>query len=105
MHDKSYAKLQKQCSAINAPAGSLIMWDNKLPHSTCEQLIGFDSREVIFMSYIPNVPLNIKYSEEQTKNFLLNIQPPSYIDSNCTKVDRDYDISILTEFQRQILKL
>ena len=105
MGDKSYTKLQKSCHAIDAPAGSLILWDNRLPHSTCQQLEGFDSREVIYMSYIPNVPLNIQYTQEQTENFIKNIPPPAYNNSNNKIVDRNYDINILTDFQKKILKL
>lgn len=56
MHDKSFFSLQKKCEAINIPAGSLVVWDNRLPHATCEKLSRFDSREVIYMSYIPNIP-------------------------------------------------
>jgi len=103
MHGKSYSKLQKQCRAINVKAGSLVMWDNRLPHATCDKLTGLDTREVIYMSYIPNVPLNMVYKKKQTVNFTNNIQPPSYSDGK--SVDKDYDNSLLTDFQKSIMDL
>lgn len=103
MHDKSHLKLQKICEAINVPAGSLVLWDNRLPHATCEKLCGFDSREVVYLSYIPNVPLNIKYFNDQKENFIKNIQPPSYLKDINKKVDRNYEINELNDWQKKIL--
>lgn len=103
MHSKSYAKLENQLETINVPAGSLVVWDNRLPHATCSKLKGYDSREVIYLSYIPNVPLNIKYGLEQKENFKSNIQPPSYLSEPKIKIDRDYSIGDLTDFQKKFL--
>ena len=102
---KSYASLQKLCEPIDIPAGSMVLWDNRLPHATCEKLSGFDTREVIYMSYIPNVPLNIKYVQEQANNLKKNIQPPSYLKLPVIQVDRDYSIDELNEFQLEKLLL
>jgi hypothetical protein len=103
MHSKSYTKIQNQLETLNISAGSLVLWDNRLPHATCQKLKGYDSREVIYLSYIPNVPLNIKYSQEQKANFKANIQPPSYLTEPNLFVDRDYPIEDLTEFQKKFL--
>ena len=80
------------------------MWDNRLPHATCNKLTGFDSREVIYMSYIPNVTLNMNYTTQQTEHFLSNIQPPAYVDGH-TVTDKDYNNDALTPFQREILHI
>lgn len=103
MHSKSYTKLQNQLETPNIPAGSLVLWNNRLPHATCSKLKGYDSREVIYLSYIPNVPLNIKYAQEQKENFKANKQPPSYLTDPKLKVDRDYLINDLTDFQKKFL--
>jgi len=95
---KSYINLQNKLENIDVPAGALVLWDNRLPHSTCEKLEGYDTREVIYISYIPNVPLNIKYVKEQAEHLKKNIQPPSYYKSN-DLMDRDYEINELNEFQ------
>lgn len=104
LHSKSYTKLQNQLETLNVPAGSLVLWDNRLPHATCSKLKGYDSREVIYLSYIPNVPLNIKYAQEQKENFKSNLPPPSYLSNQYNYVDRDYPIDDLTEFQKKYLE-
>ena len=103
MHSKSYTKLQNQLETLIVPVGSLVLWNNCLPHSTCSKLKGYDSREVIYLSYIPNVSLNIKYAQEQKENFKANIQPPSYLTESKLFVDRDYPIDDLTMFQKKFL--
>jgi ectoine hydroxylase-related dioxygenase (phytanoyl-CoA dioxygenase family) len=103
MHSKSYAKVQQQLETLSVPAGSLVLWDNRLPHATCQQLKGSDSREVIYLSYIPNVPLNVQYSQEQKVNFAANIPPPSYVTKPPQLSDRDYSLDKLTEFQKRFL--
>ena len=105
MGGKSYEKLQRRCRAIVIHAGSFVMWDNRLPHSTCSKLTNFDSREVIYMSYIPNVPLNVSYNKQQMENFLHNKKPPAYIGSDNSTIDRNYDINKLTDIQKKILNI
>jgi hypothetical protein len=60
MHSKSYVSLQKRVQPLNVPKGSVVYWDNRLPHQTCAKLTSFDSREVVYFSYLPNVPINAK---------------------------------------------
>ena len=105
MHGKSHSVTQSQLVTVPAPAGSLVIWNNNLPHATCEKLESHDTREVIYLSYLPsNIPTNIKYWKEQVHNFVANIPPPSYNDNNM-KVDRDYELDELNEFQKQMLGL
>lgn len=101
LHDKSHTKLQSELQQIDAPAGSLVIWSNSLPHATCQKLTSFDSREVLYLSYLPNIEINKKYWREQSVNFLNNLAPPSYNDGN--PVDRDYDVNDLNEFQRKMM--
>lgn len=105
MHSKSYIGIQNKCVAIDVPAGSLVLWDNRIPHATCDKLSGYDTREVIYLSYIPNVPLNIKYIKSQSENLIKNIQPPSYLKDETLNVDRNYDVKELSNFQRKMLSL
>lgn len=103
MHSKSHTKIQKQCEALIVPAGSMVLWDNRLPHATCSKLSGNDSREVIYLSYIPNIPLNILYCQKQAKNFVINMPPPSYSDN--IRTDRTYDIDQLSVREQKMLLL
>ncbi len=104
MHSKSYIQLQNKLVTPDVPAGSLVLWDNRLPHATCDNLSGADTREVIYLSWIPNVPLNIAYVKAQAENFKKNIQPPSYLKNPLLQTDRNYDPACeLTDFQRSVL--
>lgn len=81
MGSKKYYLLLKDCQPIDVKAGSLICFDNRLAHMTCDFLSGFDTREVIYMSFIPNIELNKKYCVEQMKHIEKNIYPPMSFDS------------------------
>jgi hypothetical protein len=113
MNGKEHTKAQNELVHIDAPAGSLVIWHNNLPHATCDKLISYDSREVLYLTYLPNEPMNIKYWKEQAKNFISNIPPPSYYDTkqlqhtssgkNTSKCDRNYEIKELSQFQLKLL--
>jgi ectoine hydroxylase-related dioxygenase (phytanoyl-CoA dioxygenase family) len=103
MNGKEHTNLHNNLEPVIAPAGSLVIWHNDIPHATCENLISYDTREVIYLSYLPtNYKQNINYWKLQANNFIQNIPPPSYNESN-NIVDRDYDINILTEFQKKLI--
>lgn len=105
MHGKEHLSAQNRLETIIAPAGSLIIWHNNLPHATCEKLVSHDTREVIYLTYLQNnLKVNMDYWKAQAKNFISNIPPPSYNDEN-NQIDRDYDIDELTAFQQQLLGL
>ena len=94
MSSQIYSKLFNQIKTINMPKGSIVFWDNRLPHQTCNALENIDSREVIYFSYIPNVQMNKLYFNKQYQNILDNIPPPSYVKNNET-VDRNWNINKL----------
>ena len=87
MNHQNHTKLQKLCQPVSIyiPAGSLVLWDNRLPHSTCNDLISDDTREVVYTGFLPNIPLNIKYATKQWDLYNKKL-PPSYL-SSC---DSDY---------------
>jgi len=94
MTSPRFSKLENQIKTINMSKGSVVFWDNRLPHKTCSELCSNDSREVIYFSYMPNVSMNKKYFEQQYQNILDNIAPPSYVKSN-DKVDRNWSLDKL----------
>lgn len=63
---------------VSVPAGSVIFWDNQLPHATCERLTTADSREVVFFSYVPDVPLNRHYFKQQLACMAMEMVPPCF---------------------------
>ena len=86
MNGKKHFNLTKQCRAINAPRGSLICWDNRIPHATCQKLTSKDTKEVVYTGFLPDVKLNRKYIKKQQENLQKNIPPPGYITNNKKKV-------------------
>lgn len=63
---------------LNIPAGSVVYWDNHLPHATCRKLTSRDSREVFLFSYIPDIPLNRDYYKRQQEHKAAGLQPPAF---------------------------
>lgn len=102
MHGKSYTKLQEKLETLDVPAGTLVLWDNRLPHATCTKLSGFDTREVVYLSYLPNVPLNVEYARCQAEAYVLNQPPPAY--NTGTKLLLSVDRP-LTPYQKQELRV
>lgn len=106
MNSKAHEAVKKELQPIYAPAGSLVCWDNRLPHATCDFLNGDDTREVIYMTFIPNVKLNMEYHKKQLLHLSKNIYPPYYCDDPSIKCNRDWDFpKDLNEEQRKILKI
>lgn len=102
MHGKSYAAVEKQLQPIDAPAGSLVCWDNRLPHATADHLVSHDTREVVFTGWLPKTGLNMNYMQSQLKNIELNLAPPAYKQDDIP-VDRDWKWTDLTPLQRKLL--
>jgi len=103
LNSKSHAKLEKRCQPVNVRRGSIVCWDNRLPHATAQKLTSLDTREVVYIGYLPDVNLNVKYIKDQLQHIKQNIAPPAYYDDPTEHVDRDWDESELTPLQRHLL--
>lgn len=95
----SHISLGKKLEPIMAPRGSLVCWDNRLPHATCSKLAGYDTREVVYVGWLPNIELNKKYAKQQLINIKTNNPPESYL------ADKDWCNEDLTEAQWKMLGL
>lgn len=60
MHDKTHDKVRSRLETISVPAGAVVLWDNRLPHATCELFESDDSREVLYFAYLPDVLRSVK---------------------------------------------
>jgi hypothetical protein len=78
MGDHAYDRLRKSLVTVQAPKGSLVCWDNRLPHATCARLEGADSREVVFVGFLPDITINRQYVEKQCQCLLRGLSPPAY---------------------------
>ena len=70
-------------------------------------LSGSDTREVVYMSYLPDIPINRNYATQQMEHFLQNIPPPAYCDWKAGIVvgDRDYEVNSLSSREKKLLML
>jgi len=105
LNSKSHALLAKNLCPIDAPKGSLVCWDNRLPHATCQLLDGYDTREVIYVGWLPNIELNKKYCAQQLENIRLNRPPPAYIDDDKQNSDKNWSENELTDKQKKMLAI
>ena len=103
MGDHAYDRLRKSLVTVQAPKGSLVCWDNRLPHATCSHLNSPDSREVVFVGFLPDVKLNRDYVARQRINLLASLSPPAY-DSVPVRAP-DFAPTELSAEQRQLLGL
>jgi hypothetical protein len=100
---KEHTLLQKTCQPVYAPAGSLVCWDNRLPHSTCDTLNSFDTREVVYLALIPNTKINKTAVLRQHKAIIRNETPPHFAKHGVDECDRDWDIDELDNRQKELL--
>eukprot|EP00050_Salpingoeca_kvevrii_P010587 m.9232 g.9232 ORF g.9232 m.9232 type:complete len:296 (+) comp2951_c0_seq1:190-1077(+) len=106
MHGKSHAALAKQLQAVQAPAGALVLWDNRLPHDTCDRRDGPDSREAVFTGYLPDVALNRRYAAAQWDALCRNAAPPALTNLRARAFDLDWNPQTdLTPEQQRILRI
>jgi len=82
LNSKVHTALEKKLEFVYAPLGSVVYFDNRLAHATCDVHIGSggiaDTREVIYFSYVPDTTLNREYCNIQTINIKQNLQPPMF---------------------------
>ncbi len=105
LNSTSHTALQRRCRPVIAPAGSIVFWDNRLPHATADRLSGADTREVIYTGFLPRVKLNQEYGKRQFEAIKHNRPPPAYEESlgSAEVSDRDYALDILTTEQLGLL--
>lgn len=102
MGGKSYAKLQRQLENVYAPRGSMVLWDYRLPHATSDRLDGGDSREVVYLGFLPSVDINEKLVAKQRKDIEKNVYP-QHGPQGLPRADRDWEVSDLSETEKRLL--
>jgi hypothetical protein len=70
--------LVRRLKPVLAPAGSVVVWDNRLPHATAPHHVGRDSREAVFLTYLPAIPRNRNYADRQLNNYRIGQLPPDF---------------------------
>ncbi|DAZ98396.1 TPA: hypothetical protein N0F65_000110 [Lagenidium giganteum] len=67
---------------INCTAGSVIFFDWRLPHANSYKHVGSTPREVIYSGFLPRVPMNQRYAEEQLRRYSLRLLPTDHWQKN-----------------------
>ena len=60
---------------VPVPAGAAVFWDQRLPHGNARFQFKNTPRMVLYGSWLPAVPVNEKYNEEQERRKALGIPP------------------------------
>ena len=85
------------------PKGSLVLWDNRLPHATQDKLAGQDTREVVYCAFLPSVDLNRSYCAKQLALLKANRPPTFAPDAKQQKADLDFDLATLQPREAALL--
>lgn len=59
------AEIMKRIRHVPVPAGAVVFWDTRLPHSNAYRHDGDEPRAVVYCSFLPNIPLNQRYAQYQ----------------------------------------
>lgn len=106
LHPTKHTTVCQDCQPIDAPAGSFVLWDNRIPHATDQICNLFDTREVMYTSFLPaGIPCNDNYAKDQRKALERNRKPVAYAETGRRDepADRDWGLEQLTMFQKGLL--
>lgn len=96
---KDNHELISKLNNINLKAGSLVLWDFRLPHKTNKNFISDDTREVIYLSYLPDTKLNYQYAKDQWNNYCNNTIPPDFINYKFTD---NKTLNLITDYDKNL---
>merc|ERR1711976_665564 len=60
----------KRVEHIPVPAGSAVLWDNRIPHANAYKNMSDQTRIVIYCSFLPDVGINREYAKKQLDDYL-----------------------------------
>ncbi|KUF78939.1 hypothetical protein AM587_10001368 [Phytophthora nicotianae] len=63
---------------IGCEAGSVILFDWRLPHANSYKHVGTIPREVIYTGFIPDIPINRSYVQEQLRRYKARLLPADH---------------------------
>ncbi len=66
---KEDENVMKLVQHIPVRAGSVVFWDNRIPHANAYRNESEVSRAVVYCSFLPDVPLNRRYAEKQLEDY------------------------------------
>ena len=100
LSENAHPEIHADKRMVVQPAGSLCIWDNRLPHYVTSQLTGSDTREIMFTTFLPAVDVNRRYVQQQLTNMYQNKPPPDFSANETLDYDENHQ---LTALQRKLL--
>eukprot|EP00977_Amphora_coffeiformis_P018602 scaffold6596_cov161-Amphora_coffeaeformis.AAC.19 len=82
------AAVMQRVQHIPVRAGSVVFWDNRLPHANAYRHTGAIPRVVVYASFLPNIPLNRAYAVRQWQQWLQGRTPNDQWISNTAENDK-----------------
>jgi hypothetical protein len=72
---KEDSEIISQFSHVPCSAGDLVLWDNRIPHSNSRENNSVVAREVVYLGFLPEIPLNRAYAETQLERLARGLPP------------------------------
>ena len=103
--DKSNdASVLRRVEHIPLRKGDLLFWDNRLPHANAFKNLKGTSREVIYVSFLPDVEVNRKFALEQLRRFALSERPSDmWVEGESRVVENAMKVDDLNELGRKLM--
>jgi len=87
--------------------GDAVIWDWRLAHRITEDHPGSDTREVVYTSFFPDIPLNRNFVAHQLEAMKSGAYPPEFMrEGNKGEIVPGWDTQVLrnlTEWEEKIL--
>ncbi|OQR95102.1 phytanoyl- dioxygenase superfamily protein [Achlya hypogyna] len=93
---------------VPAPAGSVIMFDWRIPHANSYRHVGSIPREVIYTGFLPRVPINQAYAQEQLRRYEARLLPADHWQKSNTgpgKVDERFSPHEFSPLGRRLMAM
>lgn len=89
------ADILARFEAIPCRRGSLVLWDNRIPHANARRNLSSATRQVVYIGMLPAVAINKKYAERQLQRMREGLLPNDQWHSSKQAATCDYEFSAL----------
>jgi Protein of unknown function (DUF1479) len=102
---KEDANVLRQIQHVTVRAGSVVFWDNRIPHANAYRHDGNEPRVVVYCSFLPNVAINRRYALQQLARWKRGLNPiDQWIQQSDDQKDYEHDDTVVQEETEQRLQ-
>lgn len=96
--------LKKICH-VPCKAGSVVVWDTRIPHSNSRRNDSEKNRAVVYASFLPDVPINHRYVTKQLNDYKqMRIPTDQWVGVDLENVPHENEtFPSFTQFERKLL--